>query len=63
MPTYTYECETHGEFEEMHSINEELEECPQCKAAGLPTHKPKRLISMGTGFILLGNGWAKDNYH
>jgi putative FmdB family regulatory protein len=62
MPTYTYECPIHGEFEEMHSINEELEECPQCKKEGLSSYKPKRLISMGTGFILLGTGWAKDRY-
>lgn len=63
MPTYTYECEVHGEFEESHSIKVELEECPKCKAEGLPAHKPKRLISGGTGFILVGGGWAKDNYH
>jgi len=62
MPTYTYECEVHGEFEESHSINQELEECPQCQAVGLPVHKPKRLISGGTQFILLGGGWAKDSY-
>jgi putative FmdB family regulatory protein len=63
MPTYLYECEVHGEFEESHSINTELEECPKCKVEGLPAHKPKRLISAGTGFILVGSGWAKDNYH
>lgn len=62
MPTYTYECEIHKEFEEMHSINDELQECPQCKAEGLPVLKPKRLISKGSNFILVGSGWAKDNY-
>lgn len=63
MPTYNYQCEVHGEFETSHSIKEELEECPKCKEEGLSTGKPKRLISMGTGFILVGGGWAKDNYH
>jgi len=63
MPTYLYECEAHGEFEESHSITEELQECPKCKEEGLPANKPKRLISKGTGFILIGGGWAKDNYH
>jgi putative FmdB family regulatory protein len=62
MPTYTYQCEVHGEFETSHSIKEELEECPQCQAEGLPVNKPKRLISL-TSFILVGSGWAKDNYH
>lgn len=63
MPTYLYECEVHGEFEEIHSITQELEECPQCKEEGLPVVKPKRLIARGTNFILVGSGWAKDNYH
>ena len=62
MPTYNYQCEVHGEFEAIHSIKEELEECFQCKAEGKSV-KPKRLISMGTGFILVGGGWAKDSYH
>ena len=58
MPTYTYFCEKcNKEFEEMHSINEELEECPECK-----TKNPKRLISGGTGFVLKGGGWANEGY-
>jgi putative FmdB family regulatory protein len=63
MPTYTYECSVHGEFEHSHSIKEELELCPKCqeeKAA--EPQKVKRLISGGSGFILTGSGWAKDNY-
>lgn len=63
MPTYLYECEVHGEFEESHSIIEELQECPKCKEEGLSVNKPKKLISGGTGFILVGGGWARDNYH
>lgn len=62
MPTYTYLCEVHGEFEEEHSIKEQLEECPKCQHEGLVPKKVKRLISAGTGFILSGSGWAKDNY-
>ena len=61
MPTYAYHCDTHGEFEEYHSIKDELKECPQCKAEGLPAKPPKRLIN-GSSFILVGKGWAKDNY-
>lgn len=64
MPTYTYFCEEHKEFEEFHSITEELEECPKCKAEGKTSEKPKRLISVGGGFILGsgGVGWANQGY-
>jgi putative FmdB family regulatory protein len=63
MPTYLYECPIHGEFEHQHSINEELEECPKCQAENnAAPEKVKRLIAGGTGFILNGGGWAKDNY-
>jgi DNA-binding helix-hairpin-helix protein with protein kinase domain len=78
MPTYLYYCEIHGEFEYEHSIAEELEYCPKCEleAGGDLTlsvsattlkgrrsfQKVKKLISGGTGFILSGDGWARDNY-
>lgn len=62
MPSYDYKCPIHGEFEEVHSIKEQLEECPKCKLEGLPSSKVVRLISVGTGFILTGLGWAKDSY-
>jgi putative FmdB family regulatory protein len=62
MPTYTYKCDVHGEFEEVHSITTQLEECPKCKAEGKPVQKVTRLISGGGGFILNGSGWARDNY-
>ena len=62
MPTYLYECQIHGEFEEQHSIKEQLEECPKCKEEGRPSQKVKRLISNGTSFILMGSGWAKEGY-
>lgn len=61
MPTYLYSCNTHGEFEAVHSITEQLEECPQCKEAGLPVEAPKRLIA-STSFILAGGGWASEGY-
>lgn len=77
MPTYLYECPTHGEFEYQHSITEELEFCPKCEAEaqsfngrdngkaageGYVRQKVKKLISGGTNFILMGGGWAKDSY-
>lgn len=63
MPVYEYFCEVHGEFEEEHSIKEQLEECPKCLQEGLTPKKIVRLISSGTGFILSGSGWARDNYN
>jgi putative FmdB family regulatory protein len=62
MPTYTYFCENHGEFEAIHSINEQLEECPKCKEEGLELKKITRLISSGGFFILNGGGWANNGY-
>jgi len=63
MPTYLYECPTHGEFEHQHSINDQLEFCPRCQEENPPVEqKVKRLIAGGSGFILNGSGWAKDNY-
>ncbi len=68
MPTYTYECEKHGEFEYQHSIKDQLEFCPHCEEElkdeleAPDPHKVKRLISGGTGFILNGGGWASEGY-
>lgn len=61
MPTYIYCCEIHGEFEEIHAITEQLEECPKCKEEGKTSNRPKRLIA-NTTFILSGGGWAKEGY-
>lgn len=61
MPTYLYHCEVHGEFENEHSINDILTLCPSCQKEEKNT-KVKRLIAPNAGFILLGSGWAKDNY-
>lgn len=62
MPTYIYECEEHGEFEESHSITTQLEDCPFCKKDGKDSKRIKRLISNGGGFILQGSGWAREGY-
>ena len=43
---YLYLCEVNNkEFDVEHSIKIELEECPLCRDANLPDHKPKRLIA------------------
>jgi len=52
----------HGEFEEIHSITEQLEECPKCKEEGLKPQKIIRLISSNGNFILNGGGWAREGY-
>ncbi len=65
MPTYLYKCEIHGEFEESHSIKEELTECPLCKEENIdPPNKVTRLIASGGIFVLKrgGSGWASNGY-
>jgi putative FmdB family regulatory protein len=56
MPTYEYECISHGVFEEFHSITTKLEFCPQCKESG-KEQSIVRLISLGSKGIveLYGN--------
>jgi len=62
MPTYLYLCKgDHGEFEIVHSIKEELQECPKCKEEGKQSDPPQRLIA-STSFILVGGGWASEGY-
>jgi putative FmdB family regulatory protein len=48
MPTYTYSCPTHGEFEETHSIKTKLEFCPKCKEEFGIDVEIKRLISLNS---------------
>lgn len=63
MPFYLYEClDCKKEFEEFHSITEQLQECPLCKANGKQSSPPKRLIASGSTFILSGGGWANEGY-
>jgi putative FmdB family regulatory protein len=62
MPEYLYRCEACAkEFEAMHSIREELQECPTCKEAGRPPVPPTRLIS-ACSFVLAGGGWSREGY-
>lgn len=63
MPTYIYFCPScDKEFEEYHSITEQIEECPLCIKEGRAPAKVKRLIASQNGFILNGGGWARDRY-
>lgn len=56
MPTYLYECPSHGEFEEFHSMSKMLEVCPHCQKEGVEPQKLKQLINcMSKGTVeLLG---------
>lgn len=45
MPTYLYECPTHGEFEEYHSMSNMLEFCPKCQEENKEPQKLKQLIN------------------
>lgn len=57
--TYEYCCAVcDHKFEAEQSIKDEpLVECPKCHVTAL-----RRLVSGGTGFVLQGDGWAKDLY-
>lgn len=57
--TYEYICtDCNHEWEEDQKITDEaLTKCPKC---GKET--AKRLVSGGTGFQLVGGGWAKTGY-
>jgi putative FmdB family regulatory protein len=64
MPAYIYFCkECDKEFEVVHSIHDELKECPTCHEEGREPVQPTRLIA-GTNFILGsgGVGWSKEGY-
>lgn len=51
MPTYLYECEKCGRFEEFQRITDEpLSECPECKS-------PVRRIIGAPGIIFKGSGF------
>jgi len=59
MPVYEYECsKCNNVFEIEHSIKAKpRKKCPGCKKRSI-----KRLISLGAGFLLKGDGWFKDGY-
>lgn len=57
--TYTRWCEKCGEeFEIERSINDDS----PVKCAKCGSEKTRAVITGGNGFVLLGDGWAKDNY-
>jgi putative FmdB family regulatory protein len=57
MPTYEYQCEKCGSFEQWQSIKDAaLQTCPTC---GSPV---KRLVSANVGFILKGSGFYQNDY-
>jgi putative FmdB family regulatory protein len=56
MPTYEYYCEKCGVFEEFHSMNTALTQCPKCQG------KVRRMISRNTNIIFKGSGfYVTDN--
>ena len=56
MPTYVYECEGCGEFEQQQSIMEPaLTRCPRCGK------DIRRLIVGGSGFIMKGLGGSASH--
>lgn len=61
MPTYTYKCPVHDEFDVDHSINDKLENCPKCAEENLEPQKVTRLIGK-TSFVLQGGGWYREGY-
>ncbi len=56
MPTYLYECENCGRFEEFQQSTEEvLEECPECG-------RPVKKIIGAPGVIFKGSGFYSTDY-
>jgi putative FmdB family regulatory protein len=61
MPTYLYECQQHGEFEEFHSMSAVLKDCPKCVEEKIdPPHEVKKLINCGTRGIVELTGHEFD---
>ena len=56
MPTYEYNCPKCGVFEEFHSINASIDQCPKC---GSEVH---RLISRNHNIIFKGSGFHVTDY-
>jgi putative FmdB family regulatory protein len=57
--TYEYECTTckHQWEADQKITDAPMKTCPKCKKK-----KAKRLISLGSKFVLKGSGWSSDNY-
>ncbi|MTI59724.1 MAG: FmdB family transcriptional regulator [Firmicutes bacterium] len=61
MPTYLYECENCGRFEEFQKITEEpLETCPKCDGAVKRIIGSPGIIFKGSGFYVTDNK-SSDN--
>lgn len=58
MPTYDYECDKCGVFEEFQMMSaKKFTECPKCGSK-----KIKRLIGAGMGIIFKGTGFYETDY-
>lgn len=56
MPTYRYQCEDCNYiFEEFHSINKEIKECPKCYSGVKKVIGAPGVIFKGTGFYINDN--------
>ena len=56
MPTYEYKCGECGDvFEEIHGIDEKVDECPACGG-------PVRRVFHPVGVIFKGSGFYKTDY-
>lgn len=61
MPTYLYECENCGRFEEFQKITEEpLKTCPECNGAVKRIIGSPGIIFKGSGFYVTDNK-SSDN--
>jgi putative FmdB family regulatory protein len=62
MPTYLYECENCGRFEEFQNIKEDaLDECPECKGEVKRIIGSPGIIFKGSNFYVnQDNSSAKD---
>jgi putative FmdB family regulatory protein len=57
MPIYEYQCqECDHKFEKLQKFDDPAPaECPSCGKNSL-----QRVLSTGTGFVLMGYGWTKN---
>lgn len=64
MPVYNYKCDNCGDIKEAIARMEEEEKYIKCKCFLSNTKLPhKRMLSLGSTFILAGRGWANDKYN
>ena len=56
VPTYEYECDRHGKFEEVHSIASmpDVAKCPQCTKPAKRIYDPTPVIFKAKGFYKTG---------